>query len=63
VKADGPAKATANADFRRLQSRVTLLSRARRRGTANPSQVATLFSAPSPPTDVAARVRGRVKGG
>jgi hypothetical protein len=42
---------------------VSLLTRASRRGRANPSQVATLFSAPSPPTDVAARVRGRVKRG
>ncbi len=59
VRADGPAKATANSDFRRLQSRVTLLTRARKRGTGTPGQVATLFSAPSPPTSRRARARPR----
>jgi hypothetical protein len=63
VRSDGPAKATANGDFRRLQSRVSLLTRASRRGTATPPQVATLFAAPSPPTDIAAKVRGRVRRG
>jgi hypothetical protein len=51
----GPAKSTG--EFRRLNSRLTLLTRARNRRTDTPAQVETLFSAPSSPLEGVRRVR------
>jgi hypothetical protein len=50
----GLAKSTT--EFRRLNHRLSLLTNSRRRHTATPSDVASLFSAPSSPVDVARRV-------
>jgi hypothetical protein len=58
VDARGPARVKATPEFRRLHRRVALLTRARKRRTATPTRVASLFSAPSPPVDVARRTRG-----
>ncbi|MDQ6750689.1 MAG: DUF4407 domain-containing protein [Actinomycetota bacterium] len=50
----GPAKSTA--EFRRLSKRLSSLTGARKRGKAIPSDVASLFSAPSTPLEGARRV-------
>ena len=52
-----PARTTA--EFRRLNYRLSLLTRARKRGASTPAAVESLFSAPSPPVDVAHRMRVR----
>jgi hypothetical protein len=58
VNARGPHRIKATAEFRRLERRVALLTRARKRRTATPTPLASLFSAPSPPLDVTRRTRG-----
>jgi hypothetical protein len=50
-----PAETTAT--FRRLNSRLSLLTRARNRRITTPTSVETLFSAPEAPVDGARRVR------
>jgi hypothetical protein len=57
IDANGAAAATKAPAATRLDQRLTLLTRARKRGNGTPSQVASLFSAPSPPVDVASRRR------
>jgi hypothetical protein len=46
-----PARSTA--EYRRLDHRLALLTRARKRGASTPTAIESLFSAPSPPVDVA----------
>ena len=50
-----PARSTV--EFRRLEHRLSLVGSARKRRTRTPTAVASLFSAPSPPVDVADRMR------
>jgi hypothetical protein len=47
--------AESTAGFRTLKRRLSLVTHGRERSRATPSQVASLFSAPSPPVDVARR--------
>ena len=51
----GPAQSTA--EFRRINSRLSLLTRTRNRHAETPTSVDTLLSAPTAPTDGARRVR------
>jgi hypothetical protein len=53
----GAARSTA--EFRRLSSRLSRLTRARKRKASTPSDVQSLFAPPSSPLDRVRRVRGR----
>jgi hypothetical protein len=51
----GPAQSTA--EFRRINQRLSLLTRTRKRHAATPNAIDTLLSAPTAPTDGAKRLR------
>jgi hypothetical protein len=53
----GFGRAQSTAEFRRINQRLSLLTRTRKRHAATPNAIDTLLSAPTAPTDGAKRLR------